>query len=166
MKIDLSRRAITFMLGSAVLCALISSTHIIAAPNRPATELPYRVQMSTVLDREDAKLVKIRVDSGSTFYATVDHGKGHTSCASTLEPTSNLHYVEIVLLLDHVPSRECVKELLTVGRAGGPSVQPVTSDYKLNDNFEAKVINSTYERAQAVDLLRWQDRTFTLSIGK
>ena len=57
-------------------------------------------------------------------------------------------------------------DLGQVGGAGGPSAQPVNSDYKLNDNFTAKVINGNYKRDQTVDLLAWQDRTFTLSIGK
>ncbi|MCA8985671.1 MAG: hypothetical protein R3C12_04155 [Planctomycetaceae bacterium] len=166
MKTVLAQRAITFMLAAVIISTLIYSTHITAAPNRPATQLPYRVEMTAILDRDDAKLVTIRVDSGTAFYATVDHGEGHTSCASTLDPTSKLHQVEIVLLLDHIPSRQCVKELLTVGGAGGPSAQPVNSDYKLNDNFTAKVINGNYKRDQTVDLLAWQDRTFTLSIGK
>ena len=166
MKSDVSRRAITLVFGLVALCTLIYSTDIVAASNRPATDATYRVAMSTVLDREDAKLVKIRVDSGAAFYATVDHGEGHTSSASTLERTSNLHHVEIVLLLDHVPSRKCVKELLTIGKAGGPSVQPVSGEYKLNDNFAAKAINGTYEREQKIELLRWQGRPFTLFIGK
>ena len=166
MKTVSARRAITLILGAVIFCTLIYNTHIAAAPNRPAPQLSYRVAMTSVLDRDDAKLVKIHVDSGTAFYATVDHGEGHTSFASTLDPTSKIHHVEIVLLLDHVPSRQCVKELLTVGAAGGPSVQSVTSDYKLNDTFNAGVIDGTYERDQAVDLLGWEDRTFTLSIGK
>jgi hypothetical protein len=166
MKTVPARRAITFIFGTVVLSALIYSTHIAAAPTRPAAQLPYRVAMTTVLDRDDAKLVKIHVDSGTAFNATVNHGEGHTSCASTLDPTSKLHHVEIVLLLDHIQSRQCVKELLTVGGAGGTSVLSVTSNYKLNDTFMTQVIKGTYERDQTVDLLGWQDRTFTLSIGK
>ena len=166
MKTVPARRATTFTLAAVILCTLIYSTYITAAPNRPAPQLHYRVEMTAILDRDDAKLVTVRVDSGTAFYATVDHGEGHTSCASTLDPTSKLHHVDVVLLLDHIPSRHCVKELLTVGGAGGPSVLPVTSDYKLDDNVKVKVIDGTYDRDQKVELLDWQDRTFTLSIGK
>lgn len=166
MKTVPARRATTFTLAAVILCTLIYSTYITAAPNRPAPQLHYRVEMTAILDRDDAKLVTVRVDSATAFYATVNHGGGHTSCASMLDPTSKLHHVDVVLLLDHVPSRHCVKELLTVGGAGGPSVLPVTSDYKLDDNVKVNVIDGTYDRDQKVELLDWQDRTFTLSIGK
>jgi hypothetical protein len=63
-----ARRVIASMLAVVTVCTLIYSTHIVAAPNRPATQAPYRIEMAIVLDRDDAKLVKIRVDSGSAFY--------------------------------------------------------------------------------------------------
>ena len=158
-----ARRGITLILGAVILCTLMYNTQIAAAPNLSAR---YRLQTTTSLDRDDAKLVKVRVESVAEFCATVTHGEGHTSCYSTLDPTSKLHSVEIVMLIDHIPSRQCVKELLTVGAAGGPSVQSVTEDFTLNDNFEAGVISGNHERDESVDLFGWQGRTFTLTIGK
>ncbi len=166
MRTLLTRRAPNLTLAAVILCTLICSTYIAAAPDRPAPHLHYRVETTTILDRDDAKLFTVRVDSGTAFYATVDHGEGHTSCASTLDPTSKLHHVDVVLLLDHIPSLQCVKELLTVGGAGGPSVLPVTGDYNLDDNVKVKAIDGTYNRDQEIELLDWHDRTFTLSIGK
>ena len=166
MRTVLTRRATTLTLAAVILCTLIYSTYTAASPDRPAPQLHYRIEMTAILDRDDAKLVTVRVDSGTAFYATVDHGEGHTSCASTLDPTSKLHHVDVVLLLDHIPSRQCVNELLTVGGAGGPSVLPVTGDYKLDDNVKFKVSDGTYNRDQKLELLDWHNRTFTLSIGK
>ncbi|HEY4262921.1 MAG TPA: hypothetical protein VGM98_22365, partial [Schlesneria sp.] len=139
MKTTLARRAATFTLAAMVLCSLIYSTQITAAPKGPATPTAYRVETTAILDRDDAKLVKIRVESGVAFYATVDHGEGHTSSTSKFDPASKSHHVDIVLLFDHITSHQCVKELLTVGAAGGPSVQSVPLEYKLNDNIKAKV---------------------------
>ena len=149
---------------AVVLCALFYNARSPAAPNRAKTLSAYSVETATILDRDDTKCLKTRIESSVKFYATVDHGEGHSSVASNFDADSGLHFVEVVLLFDHVKSRQCVKELLTVGAAGGPSVLPVTPEYKLNDNFTTTEVGGTYERDQTVELLKWQGRTYTLSV--
>jgi hypothetical protein len=164
MKNAYARQAATLALTAVVLCTLLHHAASSAAPHPAGTRSSYRVETTSLLDRDDARLVKVRVESNVAFRATVNHGQGHTSCASSFDQGSRSHHVEIVLLFDHIASRQCVKELLTVGGAGGPSVETVARDFRLNDALKTKKIDGAYERDQAVELLKWQDRVYTLTI--
>lgn len=158
------RKVTTFALCTVFFCALFYGVRSTSATNGASTLSAYRVETTTILDRDDTKCLKTRIESSVEFYATVDNGEGHTSVASNFDQGSELHFVEVVLLLDHVESRQCVKELLAVGAAGGPSVLPVTREYKLNDSFTTTDTDGTYERDQTVELLKWQGRAYTLSV--
>jgi hypothetical protein len=137
-----------------------------ATANALATSDQFEVAVTSVLDTDHAKVVRYRIESKSPFYATVNHGQGRTAAASTFSPAAKTHVIEIVMFLDHIASRECVKECLNVGSAGGPSVESVSKDYVLNKNTKIKQAGGTYERAMVVELLEWNGRTYSLSLGK
>ena len=135
----------------------------------------YRVAATVLLDRDDVKFVKIRIECDFVFSGKVDRrqsppkqGRAQTGSGSSFDQRSKCHYVEIVLLIDHIASHQCVKHLLNIsaeGRsAGAPNVRSVPAGYKLDDHFKIGRIDGTYELDQTVELLTWEDWAYTLTI--
>ncbi|MBC8871453.1 MAG: hypothetical protein H8E44_18675 [Planctomycetes bacterium] len=152
------------------LLAIVAGVLFIARTAATANPLPtsdrYHVDATSILDTDHAKVVQYRIESNSPFYATVNHGQGRTAAASSFSPSAKTHVIEIVVFLDHIASRECVKECLTVGAAGGSGVESVSKDYALNKNTKIKLTGGTYKRNETVELLQWNGRTYSLSLGK
>ena len=152
--------AAAIVLACTPLPSLISS----AATRNQASSLTLSTLL--VLDSDHEKIVKYTVQSDESFYATVDHGQGHTAASSGFDSKTKKHYVGITVLLDHIDSRQCVKELLRVGNVGGPSVMPVLE----NDSLvkEAKIFRpqGNYSFDQPVHLLKWNDRRYQLTVER
>lgn len=132
--------------------------------NTPQKPMQFTIVTQPILDVDHVKVVKYRIQSGDRFYATVNHGQGHTSAASNLERRGKLHTIEITVMLDHIDSHDCVKELLMVGAAGGPSIEPVKADYVLKNHIRLNNVDSTFSRKKSVELLQWNGRSYSLCI--
>ena len=152
--------AAVIVLAFTLLPSLISS----AATQKQAESLTISTQL--VLDTDHEKIVKYTVQSHESFYARVDHGQGHTAAASTFDEKTKKHYVGITVLLDHIDSRQCVKELLRVGNAGGPSVMPVLDDYSLVKDTEILCPDGGFSIDNAAPLLKWNDRRYLLTVER
>ena len=153
------------LVGAVLILAFAFVPSLISSAAK-RNEKPLRISTRIVLDTDHAIVVKYFVESTESFYVTVDHGMGHTATASNLDKKTKRHTVEITVLLDHLESRKCMKELLLVGAAGGPSVMPVSKDYSLFKDTQILKPEDTFSFDDSILLLKFMSRRYELRVDK
>lgn len=125
----------------------------------------FRVIAQTVLDTKHAKVMKYRIESNDRHFASVGNGQGDSNgCSSQFDPSAGFHITEVVMFIDHVVSENRVKMMPKVGGAQGYSVAHVADNFVLGEHLTFHDADGAHPRGAAVPLLKWNGKTYSLSL--
>jgi hypothetical protein len=144
-------------------------TNVRAALSRyEATEVPtsmptgqFRIISQKILDTDNVKVMKYRIESADPYFATLGSGRGDSyGRSASQDAKTGLYFTEATVLIDHIKSEKCVKLVAS----GGYSITPVADDYKLNQTTTFHDVNGVFPRTESVELFKWNGKSYSLDL--
>ena len=125
----------------------------------------FRIITRPVLDLDSIKLVTYRIEVASDQFILLEEGDGgHSGVSTNFDRTTNLHWTDSVVLIDHIKSQQRIKVMAKLGGASGYSVIPVSEDFSLNDSVKFSEVDGVYQLDERVELFQLDGKPYTLRI--
>lgn len=125
----------------------------------------FRVIVQPVLDTDDAKVVKYRIECADKPYLIVSSVQGHTTGSlARPDPNSGLYVTEVTLLADHLRPQNCAKMVLKGDGTLLTAIEPVNAGYSFKDHLRINKADGAYSESDTVDLFTWDGQTYSLSV--
>ena len=174
------RVSLRAMLGAvafvALICALVvqyidlSRTRASLAryeSSRISTKLrsnEFRVIARDVVKTDHVIVISYRIESLSDHFATIRIGTDGNGSRAHFDPATNLYVTQAELVIDHMKSKNALKEMAKVSGAQGYSVASVPDEFSLEDAIEIRELNAVYSRNDAAELLELRGRRYVLQL--
>jgi hypothetical protein len=126
----------------------------------------FRVIARQVVDSGHLQVVSYRIESAGEHFATLQCGGDSNGSRSNYDPNTRRHVSEAVIVLDHLDTQQKLKLMAMVGGAHGYGVDNVPSDFKLRSDVKFFDIDGVHPRADAVDVVRYDGRVYSLRLKK
>jgi hypothetical protein len=124
----------------------------------------FRVIVQPVLDTDDAKIVKYRIECADERFVTVG-GQGDSSGSlSRRDPNTGLYTTECILFVDHLDSLNFVKMILNVGGGQGTVVETVNAGYALDYHVGINTADGVYAGSETPALFTWNGEAYSVSV--
>ncbi len=128
----------------------------------------FRVIVQSILDTDDAQVVKYRIecaDKPSPTVITVGSVQGHTTGSlARRDPNSGLYIAEVTLLADHVQPQNCAKMVLKGDGTLLTAVEGVNAGYALRDQLSISKADGVYSTSETPALFTWDGQTYSVSV--
>ena len=126
----------------------------------------FRIISQRVMHRSDLRIVTYRIESGAEFSATFGNRISSNSMCSRFNTNSQLYEQKIVVLIDHIDSKNALRVCASIGGISGYSLYSVDDTYELSENLIVNEVDGVYARNEIVDIFELDGRTYSLSLTK
>ena len=120
----------------------------------------FRIIPRIVLDKDHCKVATYRIESKNRHTAVVRNGSGTSSKTSSYDQTTDLHFSEISILIDHIKSTNTLKYV----RDQGYSVTNAGKDFLLDDAVTLHPDVRVCNRNETIDLFQVDGDTCTFTM--
>ncbi|WP_206036407.1 hypothetical protein, partial [Crateriforma spongiae] len=165
--------ALALLFGIATLFALRTS----GADEKIRSSNRFRVTVTNVIGTEDSVVKQIRIDAKPDSHATITSDKkgggGLSASAGSLDNRPEQGVITVAVLADHVVWNagdvNALKFLMSIHGNGTKALMsdtgPMVTGKQLKDLIAVSLNSGTYEYNTAVPILKFKDKTFSLTVA-